>query len=214
MPISNVAPRPVGVPTVAPKSNAHHRDLGHKVGDFFKELGEDAFDTLAKTVGVVELIGVRYPVEHYQSKVSDGLTRGSRLESRKDYEDLKARGFKAIVDLTMEGTNDQKYAKAAGLNTLNIKILDNDAPSMAQMKQFLDFVTKPENQPAYVHCQAGKGRTGVAVAVYRLAVLHEPLDRVMADAKKFGMSLPGQQEFVQKFEKALREGKVEGYTRW
>lgn len=48
----------------------------------------------------------------------------------------------------------------------NIPILDNAVPKhIAQMQQFLDFATA--NPPCYVHCEAGKGRTGLAVAWQR-----------------------------------------------
>lgn len=38
------------------------------------------------------------------------------------------------------------------------------------MKKFLDFANDPAHQPTYVHCEAGKGRTGCAVACYRMAI--------------------------------------------
>lgn len=68
---------PVVRANVAPAAKEKHNDLGHKIGHLFKELGEDAFDTVAKGVGVIELLGVRYPVTHYSEKVSAGLTRAS-----------------------------------------------------------------------------------------------------------------------------------------
>ena len=116
-----------------------------------------------------------------------------------------------IVDLTLEGTNDAKAGKSAGLNTFNVKILDNSAPTQKQVKQFLDFATNPRNSPCYVHCQAGKGRTGVAVAAYRMAVEGWPPEKAIAEAKKYGCALPDQLEFLQKFGADLSKGKIEGY---
>ncbi len=167
----------------------------------------------AESIGVAELVGLRYPVSKYEFKVSDGLTRGSRIEDSAGYASLKSQGFKGIVDLTLEGTNDAKDGKKAGLNTFNVQILDNSAPTQAQMKQFLDFATNPKNSPCYVHCEAGKGRTGVAVASYRMAVEGWPPEKAIAEAKKFGCSLPDQVEFLQKFGADLAAGKIAGYPK-
>jgi len=167
----------------------------------------------SEAIGVAELVGLRYPVSKYESKVDAGLTRGSRIDDPKGYEKLVEQGFKGIVDLTLEGTNDAKGGKAAGLNTCNVEILDNSAPSRAQIKQFLDFATKPTNSPCYVHCEAGKGRTGVAVASYRMAVNGWPPEKAIAEARKHGLSLPDQVEFLEKFGSDLAKGNIAGYPK-
>jgi hypothetical protein len=175
---------------------------------------KDGFiDGAAQTVGLAELAGLRYPVSQYEFKVSDNFTRGSRIDDPRGYQKLKDQGFKSIVDLTMEGTHDKELAPKAGLNTLNVKILDNASPTNAQMKQFLDFVTNPANEPAYVHCEAGKGRTGVATAVYRMAVEGFTPEQAIADGKKYGLQLPGQIRFVEQFGAALKAGKIDGYPK-
>ena len=186
-------------------------------GQGWSAIGKDLKNTAAtlgaEFVGVAELTGLRYPVSKYEFKVSEGLTRGSRIDDPKGHEKLAMQGFKGIVDLTLEGTNDAKAGKAAGLNTLNVKILDNSAPTQKQVKQFLDFATNPKNSPCYVHCQAGKGRTGVAVASYRMAVEGWPPDKAIAEAKKYGCSLPDQVDFLQKFGADLAKGKIDGYPK-
>ena len=112
------------------------KKYGKDVGSDFKTLGKDIAKgngwsavgknlkntgaTLgAELIGVGELVGLRYPVSKYEFKVSEGLTRGSRIEDSKGHEKLKQQGFKGIVDLTLEGTSDARAGKAAGLNTLN-----------------------------------------------------------------------------------------------
>ncbi len=181
--------------------------------DLVKDLKNTVSTFGGETVGVAELAGLRYPVSAYEFKVSDGLTRGSRINDTQGYNKLVAQGFKGIVDLTLEGTNDATLGKQAGLNTCNVKILDNSAPTMAQMKQFLDFATNPANSPCYVHCEAGKGRTGVATACYRMAVEGWPADKAIAEGKKFGLALPDQIEFLQQFAAALAKGQIAGYPK-
>ena len=52
------------------------------------------------------------------------------------------------------------------------------------MKDFLDFATNPKNSPCYVHCEAGKGRTGVASACYRMAVEGWPPEKAIAEGMR------------------------------
>ncbi|MBE2248590.1 MAG: tyrosine-protein phosphatase [Myxococcus sp.] len=181
--------------------------------ELLKDLRNGASTFGAEAVGVAGLFGLRYPVSAYEFRVSPGLVRGSRIEDPKGYEKLKRQGVKSLIDLTIEGTKDLTEGKHAGLNVLNVRILDNSAPTTAQMKQFLDFATKPANQPAYVHCQAGKGRTGVAVACYRMAVERWPPEKALAEAKAFGLRLPDQVDFLVQFGADLAAGKIAGYPK-
>ena len=182
-----------------------------------KELLKDVKNGIStfggEAVGVAGLFGLRYPVSAYEFRVSPGLVRGSRIEDPKGYDKLKQQGIKSLVDLTLEGTKDLKEGKAAGLNVLNVPILDNNAPTTQQMKDMLDFVTAPKNQPAYIHCQAGKGRTGVAVACYRMAVENWPPEKAVAEAKAFGLKLPDQIDFIMQFGADLSAGKIAGYPK-
>jgi hypothetical protein len=218
--IKQTAPAaPVAAPPVAEKAGGWQAKStaashgSHDIGGFFHHIGSEIAGGLASTVGLLELAGVRYPVSSYSAKVSDTLTRGSRIDKPEGYASLKAQGFKGIVDLTAEGTGDAKNAPAAGLNTLNVKIIDNSSPNNAQMKQFLDFATNPANQPAYVHCEAGKGRTGVAVACYRMAVQGWSADQAIADGNKLGLALPNQIDFIREFSADLKAGKIDGYPK-
>jgi protein-tyrosine phosphatase len=174
----------------------------------FSELKEGG----ARLIGYAELFGFRYPVKKYREQVSPTLTRGSRLEAG-EHEALKAQGFKAVVDLCAEKTLDRTHAPAAGLNYLNVPIIDNTHPTVEQMKQFLDFVSAPANQPAYVHCEAGRGRTGIAVACYQMAILKQPLSTVLRDAQAHGLELPNQIAFLKQFDAQLTAGKIAGYAR-
>jgi protein-tyrosine phosphatase len=190
----------------------HPADDGESVGHEIKEGADKFVGGISAISGLLELTGIKFPVDHYQAKVSDSLYRGSRLDES-DYPRLRQQGIKAIVDLTAEGTRDEKLAPKNGFNLLNVKIIDNTPPSTAQMKEFLDFVTAPENQPAYVHCEAGKGRTGVAVACYRMAVQGWSADQAIAEGARYGLQLGTQIEFIRDFDAKLRGGKIEGYPR-
>jgi protein tyrosine phosphatase (PTP) superfamily phosphohydrolase (DUF442 family) len=170
---------------------------------------EKLLEGLAEALGYTELAGIRYPVKAYQFRVSQGLTRGSRL-TLDDVKDLAKRGYKGVVNLCKE-YDDTKIVEEAGMKALHLKVLDNVAPPEDAVLQFLDFVTRVENQPAYVHCEAGKGRTGVFVASYRMAVMEYTADQAIKDGEKFGLQLTDQENFIRDFYRHLDAGNFKGY---
>jgi protein tyrosine phosphatase (PTP) superfamily phosphohydrolase (DUF442 family) len=147
---------------------------------------------------------------HYEWWVSEALGRGDQPKSS-DVSYLKKIGFKSIVNLRSEDNSDQAMAASAKLNYLRIPIVDKTAPTEDQMIQFLDYVTAPANEPAFVHCLAGINRTGVAGIVYRMAVEGWTLDKAVQEADTFGFHTPVQIAFVTQFAADLAAGKIEGY---
>lgn len=170
---------------------------------------EKLLEGLAEALGYTELAGVRYPVKAYQFRVSQGLTRGSRL-TLDDVKDLARRGYKGVVNLCKE-YDDSKIVEEAGMKPLHLEVLDNVAPPEDKVIQFLDFVTRVEHQPAYVHCEAGKGRTGVFVASYRMAVMQYTADQAIKDGEKFGLQLTDQENFIRDFYRHMDAGNFKGY---
>jgi hypothetical protein len=165
---------------------------------------------LASSLPTRPLVGADNLFLPYQAQVSPGLARGSAVDAR-GLAALQARGFRSIVNLREEDDSDAAPARALGMASLRLVITDQTAPTTAQMKQFLDFVTKPANQPAYVHCYAGVGRTGVAVACYRMAVQGWPVQRALAEAKFYQLWAPEQITFIQQFGADLQAGRIAGY---
>ena len=68
-------------------------------------------------------------------------------------------------------------------------------------------------QRVYVHCEAGKGRTGVIVACYRMAVMGWDDEDALREAENFGCSTPDQLQFIRDFAAAQRDGRIDGYPR-
>lgn len=173
----------------AAKPSGGLRHVLEDVGKHLEVIGAEA-------IGVAELGGLHYRVKDYIAQVDAGLYRGDRVDDA-GMAELAQMGIKAIVNLCRENNDDAPRAARLGLAALHVPILDNSAPSIAQMWQFINFAKA--NPPCYVHCEAGKGRTGTAVACYRIAVDGWTADRAIAEGQTFGLSLINQIEFVRQF---------------
>lgn len=121
---------------------------------------------------------------------------------------MKKNGWKSDIDLRIDGDHAPEVSDDAlipgfnelGFNYLKIQMRDGAAPTGQQAEQFLSFVTKPENQPAHVHCRGGIGRAGVMVALYRYAVQGWPVDKVLEEGKLFqGGVSDAQEKFLKKY---------------
>jgi len=89
---------------------------------------------------------------------------------------LRVNGVKSIINLREEEDDSEHGINFLGFNNyLNIKVKDYSVPSDGQIIAFLNFVTKPENQPAHVHCRSGKGRAGLMEVIYRYSVDGSPI---------------------------------------
>ena len=101
--------------------------------------------------------------------INDHYYRGAQPGSA-DYPDLAALGVKTVIDLTRDGRADEKgLVEAAGMKFMRIPLTTTEAPTGADVTEFLSLVTDPANQPVYVHCQGGRHRTGTMTAIYRMA---------------------------------------------
>jgi hypothetical protein len=93
------------------------------------------------------------------------------------------------------------------LRTKHVLVTDMESPTIAQLIEILDLLSGPDAEATYVHCEAGKGRTGVVIACYRMAVMGWGIDDAVTEAVNFGCCIPAQQAFIREFgELLLAEG--------
>ena len=100
-------------------------------------------------------------------------------------------GIKTIVNLRGEGEitrADQIEAEALGLRYFNVELPEMSRPSDEQVERILAIINAPDKQPVFVHCHHGRDRTGVIVAVYRLAHDGWTFKQAKAEAKRYGLS--------------------------
>ena len=72
-------------------------------------------------------------------------------------------------------------------------------------------MTRAENQPVYVHCNAGKGRTGIFVGVYRMAVEGWPPEKAFEEARQYGVN-DSKLEFFKQVQGWLDSGEMPRYA--
>ena len=96
---------------------------------------------------------------------------GSRNPTDAELEQLRSNGFEIVVSLLRADEQtpgyDRERAMAAGYALHNIPVKDYCAPTVAQLEQFVELVSRaPSSSKIIVHCQGGIGRTGTFAAAY------------------------------------------------
>jgi protein tyrosine phosphatase (PTP) superfamily phosphohydrolase (DUF442 family) len=179
-----------------------------RVLDEIETVGLDLYGTLEQAPLLRFLAD--YPVTPYTYQLTTAVARGQRADAAK-LADLAALGFRGTVNLCAEmDEGDDPVIAEAGLTgvlrTRHVPVTDMEPPTVAQVTVVLDYLSDPESGPTYVHCEAGKARTGVLIACYRMAVLGWSAADGLTEAVNFGCSVPGQQAFILEFGEQLRAG--------
>lgn len=106
-------------------------------------------------------------------KVSENCYAGpAPIPSLGGVEKLKAQGIKTIINVrTNHMRHVERHARRAGMNYYQIQSGVFKVPQDKEIRQFIDIVSNPVNQPVYVCCTLGTDRTAYYVACYRMACL-------------------------------------------
>jgi len=138
-----------------------------------------------------------------QSKVTkknvEGVTNFAELESTVacagaatpgSVAEIKKMGYKAIFNLRLaneQGADiegETAAAKAAGITFIHLP-LNGAMPDPAVVDNFLQAITQPGNQPAFIHCASGN-RAATMWFIKRVVVDKWDNDRAMAEAAALG----------------------------
>ncbi len=131
-------------------------------------------------------------------------------------ESLWAQGIRAIVTLTEHPLTAQKALTPEviadlGFEVLHVPVIDQHPPSREQAEEVLSFMIqmKDKQDPIYLHCHAGIGRTGTMLhAVYLLAGMPFEDAKQMLKAKspisQFFMLSDIQKDFLEGLAEALK----------
>ena len=182
------------------------RSLLARVLDEVADAGLDSYGDL-ETVPLLHFLS-RYPVTPYSYAVSPVLTRGERPSVAK-LRDLAAQGYRLTVSLCAEMPGGDtplliRAGQLGSMQTVHVPIVDMHNPVAAQVVQLMDLLTAPDAPRTYLHCEAGKCRTGVMVACYRMAALGWAVADALGEAENFDCSVPHQKDFILQFGAALQ----------
>jgi protein tyrosine/serine phosphatase len=165
---------------------------------------------------VVGILPLLYAVEQHRTlyhfePVDPGKLYRSGTLSRRGLEKVHSlTGIKTIINLRSEPEKNQgswyatekDFASASDITLIDLPMLPDVPPDSEQIRQFLQIVTHPGRLPALVHCEMGVIRTGMMVAVYRIALLEEDNEEVLRRLPLFGHTLdnrPAVREFILHF---------------
>lgn len=127
---------------------------------------------------------------------SDGaalpIYRGGQPGGCAELEFLKLLGVKSILKLNDRedpvDVGEKENAAALGLRveTFNFNAATiGSVGSCDQVRRAIAFLKDPANWPVYVHCTAGKDRTGYIIGIYEKTI-GKPKDEVMRELKEYG----------------------------
>ncbi len=165
--------------------------------------------SLSIAIAFAALAGPVARAEQVTKEPVNGVTNFARLETTvacggatkpEAVPEIKKMGFASIINLrqpTEAGANveaEAAAAKDAGIKFFNIPF-NGQQPDPAVADRFLETITTPGNEPAYIHCSAGN-RAGAMWMIKRLAVDHWDTDRAFTEATALGLTSPALKQFA------------------
>ncbi len=142
---------------------------------------QDAAQTKQRPVLVKEI--------HNFHMVTPGIMRGSQPKDEA-FELLKEyAGVKTVIDLRNEEWQIEKERGVVGrlgMVYVSVPMKGNEKVSPEVINQVLSIMTDRSNQPVFIHCMAGKDRTGLVMAAYRIKLEHWSQDDAVKEMLAYG----------------------------
>ena len=124
------------------------------------------------------------------AEICPGLSRGGEPnETTLKY--LRDKGFKTIVSFLPSPAESASVVQS-GMKYVHIPMhsgpFSADPPTDEQVQQFLSVAGDTTQYPMFIHCHAGKDRTGAMSAIYRMQVCGWTRDEAIEEMKAFGFA--------------------------
>jgi protein tyrosine/serine phosphatase len=141
-------------------------------------------------------------------RMNDRLYRGAQPTSA-GFAQLRAMGIETVVRLSLGeegGSAERAVVESLGMRFVNLPWSSVHDPKADQVVAFLTLMKDDPDRKVFVHCKAGADRTGVFVALYRIAFDHWTAERAIDEMKAFHyrwVFLPHLQAYVERFPSRL-----------
>ncbi len=126
--------------------------------------------------------------------------------------ELRTLGIRAVLTLTE--SPPEPFLVREGFTVHHEPVTDFEAPSPAALERAVAFVRRhlDRDEPVAVHCRAGIGRTGTALAAVLVSLGHGARDAIdVVRSKRPGsLETSGQESAVMAFERRLDRGAPAG----
>jgi protein tyrosine/serine phosphatase len=138
-------------------------------------------------------------------RINDHLYRGGQPKSQ-GLAELKKLGITTVVDLRGEDSDtiawERQQADSLGMRFVHIPVSGWSSPTDEQVVQFLSLFHNDPKGEKFVHCRFGDDRTGVFVAIYRMALEKWPAEQALKEMYFFGFNgfwHPSMKTFIRGF---------------
>jgi protein tyrosine/serine phosphatase len=141
-------------------------------------------------------------------QVTPTLYRGGQPK-KEGYPNLKALGIEIVVNLRDDEDDvaeERDIVEQHGMRFVSIPWNARRGPNDRQVAEFLEFLRANPERKIFVHCKAGKERTGVMVAAYRIAAQGWEVPRALDEMEFFGIRgfwFPKLKRYIREFPSRL-----------
>jgi protein tyrosine phosphatase (PTP) superfamily phosphohydrolase (DUF442 family) len=143
-------------------------------------------------------------------QITSELYRGAQPREQ-GLPELKKLGITTIIDLRGENAEtiawERKQAESLGMLFVSIPVSGWSPPTDEQVVQFFSIVRDNTGHKIFVHCRFGDDRTGVFVAIYRMAFEKWPAEQALKEMYFFGFNgfwHPAMKSFIHDFPERLK----------
>ena len=120
-------------------------------------------------------------------RLNEHVYRGAQPEVAA-YPSLKALGIDTVVRLSTGEeyiAGEREHVEALGMRFVSLPWRAADVPTDEQVRTFLDLFQQQPARTIFVHCREGVDRTGVMMALYRIAIDRFTTEQAVAEMKAF-----------------------------
>jgi protein tyrosine/serine phosphatase len=119
-------------------------------------------------------------------RINENYYRGGQLKAR-DFKTLQELGVRTVINLRRgDSRKEEAWVQNAGMKYFKIPLSTTRPATKEQTEDFLKLVREPAHWPVYVHCAAGRHRTGAMTAIYRITHDSWTADMAYLEMKQYG----------------------------